>query len=169
MAAVHRFNDERHCFLALHEVHEIVRFVGEDPSLWEEVELTGHGLLHELEVLGQIVFQTDDGHPREVVHLLIGLQAAQLVDVEVGIDPRDVPVRVDMHECSRPRLLIWLPSRAPPTELLLCYVLNEIVPRFPRVEDDLLRKFCLKFFLCLLWLLVSIFGVCDGGRLVPLL
>ena len=69
--------------LLLAIVHQVVRLSREDPSFGEEVELRWHLLLHDLKVLGEIIFHSYYGHSSEVVDTLVRLEAFESVDGEV--------------------------------------------------------------------------------------
>lgn len=56
LTGIDRLDDECHwLLLLLYEVHKVVGLCREAPSLGKEVEIAGHLLLHQLEVLSQVV------------------------------------------------------------------------------------------------------------------
>ena len=95
---------------------QLIEFVGQYPSLREEVVLQGKELLKTLEILGQVRLPCDLIHGWEVIDLLVWLESLQ----SLAIDAQILPEYIKLSQ----RILIL---RNAPVELLFGDLLYERV------------------------------------------
>ena len=100
--------------------------------------------LHELQILGKIIFQRNDCHPWKVIYPLIRFEPPKSIYMKITIEPKYIPISFSVGQSGGPCLLIWLHPGASPPKGLFRDLFNNIISDLSGVQNDLLGKFSLK-------------------------
>lgn len=71
-----------------------------------------------------------------MINLLIWFEASHFINVEIRIDPLNVPIGLVVCKCQRFSFFIGFPSCASPTENLFGNVLDQVISNLAAIQYD---------------------------------